>query len=112
MPGVIVDVRSGKFEGFDGTFIEWEAEGFTAVGTSERMRDRTVAKFPTSLLAVRIVNIDKQDERTFLRSISKKKYSVTTFIPEPSEEERIDIGLRFDKIKELAKEQELFKNDD
>lgn len=112
MPGVIVDVHSGSFENFDGTFIEWEVEGFTATGTSERMRDRTVAKFPTSLLAVRVVNVDKIDERTFLRKISKKKYRVTTFIPEPSEEERVDIGLRFEKILEVAREQELFKNGD
>lgn len=109
MPGIITDVRTGALDGLDGTFIEWEVEGFTAVGTSERIRDRTVAKFPTSLLAVRVADIEKIDENRLLRSISKKKYNITTFIPEPSEE-RSDIGLRVEEIKEIAQDQGLFKN--
>lgn len=107
MPGVITDVREGKLDGVEGTFLEWRAEGFTSAGTSERMRDRTVMKFPTTILAVRIADIEKVDERSFLRSISKKTYKITTFIPAPSEEERVDIGLRFEKIIDIAKEQEL-----
>lgn len=112
MPGVITDVRSGRLDGADGTYLDWEAEGFTPVGTSERIRERTVAKFPTSLLAVRIADVDKIDERNLVGRISKKKYKVSTFIPEPSEEERIDIGLRFEEIRELAEEQGLLANED
>lgn len=110
MPGVITDVQSGRLDGTDGTFLEWQVEGFTPVGVSERMRERTVAKFPTTLLAVRVSDVTKVDEKSILGRITKKKYTVTVFIPEPSEEERIDIGLRFEEIKEIAEEQGLLSN--
>lgn len=109
---VITNIRTGSLEGTDGTYLEWLAEGFTPVGTAERMRERTVGKFPTTLLAVRVTDVEKIDEKTFIRKISKKTYRVITFIPEPSEDERIEIGLRVEEIKEIAEEQGLLSNGD
>lgn len=110
MPGVIADVRTGKHEEADGTFLEWEIEGFTPIGTAERIRERTVAKFPTTLLAVKIADIETIDERSIFGKIHKRKYKVIAFIPEPSEEDRFDIGLRLEKIIEIANEKGLLAN--